>query len=283
MVAIHVMDQEADDYAVFAALQAAQLRYVVRAAAQRKTTRKQSVTEVLGAQPATLFRTVALTPRRPQDSARTKGRHPVRLERDATLQVRWGTVTLQRQCRSTAANRTLSLTAVHVWEPDPPPGAVPIEWMLFTSEPVQTVHDAEAVVDHYRARWLIEEYFKALKTGCAFEKRQLTTFEGLVRALAIFVPMAWRLLVLRHLGRATPGRLADSPLDPAQVHLLRKLLERRRYQLAPHPTSRDVMLGVAALGGHIRNNGDPGWLVLGRGLTRLLEAEVGWRLAREEM
>ena len=78
---------------------------------------------------------------------------------------------------------------------------MPIEWMLVASDAVQTVEDATAVVDHYRACWLIEDYFKAIKTGCAFEKRQLTTFDGLVRALAIFVPMAWHLLVLRHLGR----------------------------------------------------------------------------------
>ena len=41
-------------------------------------------------------------------------------------------------------------------------------------------------------------------------------------------------------------------------------------------------LGFAALGGHIKNNGDPGWIVLGRGFTRLAEAEVVWQLAREE-
>ena len=41
------------------------------------------------------------------------------------------------------------------------------------------------------------------------------------------------------------------------------------------------MLGVAALGGHIANNGPPGWIVLGRGLTRLRDGEVGWQLARE--
>jgi hypothetical protein len=283
VTAIHVMDQEADDYDVLAALQDAQQRYVVRIAPHRATTTTQRVSTVLSTQPATLLRTVPLTPRRPHEAARTKGRHPVRAERDATLHVRWGTITLRRQCRSASAHRTLALTAVHVWEPDPPVGEVPIEWMLATSDPVHTVADAVAVVDHYRARWLIEEYFKALKTGCAFETRQLTTFEGLVRALAIFIPMAWRLLVLRHFGRATPARPVDPPLDAEQLHLLRTLLVRRRYQLPHGPTIRDVMLGIAALGGHIRNNGDPGWIVLGRGLTRLLDAEVGWRLAREEM
>lgn len=191
VTALHVMDQEADDYDVLAALHDAQLRYVIRADPQRQTTdAKQSVREVLARQPATLFRTVRLTPRSARKAERTRGRHPARDEREATLHMRWGTVTLKRRQYTEARTPTLSLWAVHVCEPQPPRGEAPIEWMLFTSEPVETVDAATAVVDHYRARWLIEEYFKALKTGCAFEKRQLTTFNGLVRALAIFVPMA---------------------------------------------------------------------------------------------
>jgi hypothetical protein len=280
--AIHVMDQEADDYDVLAALHHAQLHYVIRADPQRQTTEaKQTVHDVLARRPATVFRTVRLTPRSERKAERTRGRHPARDERDATLQLRWGSLTLGRRQYSAARTPTLSLWAVHVFEPHPPHGEAPIEWMLFTSDPVETVDDATAVVDHYRARWVIEDYFKALKTGCAFEKRQLTTFDGLVRALAIFIPMAWRLLVLRYLGRAASPLPVTRYVDAEQLHLLRKLLDRRRYHLPPRPTIREVMLGIAALGGHITNNGAPGWLVLGRGLTRLLDAEVGWRLARE--
>jgi hypothetical protein len=153
--------------------------------------------------------------------------------------------------------------------------------MLFTSEAVSSLAEATSVVDHYRARWVIEEFFKALKTGCAFEKRQLTTFDGLVRALAIFIPIAWRLLVLRSLGRAPRQRPARRVLDVEQLLLLRALLADRGYSLPGNPSIRDAMLGIAALGGHIRNNGDPGWLVLGRGFTRFIEAEAIWRLARE--
>jgi len=282
VAAVHVMDQEADDYDVLAALHDASLRYVIRADPQRQTTdAKQSVHDVLARQPATLLRTVRLAPRSARKAERTRGRHPARDERDATLHMRWGAVTLKRRQYTESRTPTLALWAVHVFEPHPPPGDTPIEWMLFTSEAVETADDATTVVDHYRARWLIEDYFKALKTGCAFERRQLTTFAGLVRALAIFVPLAWRLLVLRHLGRATSSLPVARCLDAEQLHLLRKLLDRRRYHLPPRPTIRDAMLGVAALGGHITNNGAPGWLVLGRGLTRLLDAEVGWRLARE--
>jgi hypothetical protein len=107
------------------------------------------------------------------------------------------------------------------------------------------------------------------------------TYAGLVRALALFIPMAWHLLVLRHLGRTDSRLPAARYFDREQLVLLRKLLAQRRYRLLPRASLRDVMLGIAALGGHIANNGPPGWIVLGRGLTRLLDAEVGWRLARQ--
>lgn len=48
------------------------------------------------------------------------------------------------------------------------------------------------------------------------------------------------------------------------------------------PTAREALLAVAALGGHIKNNGDPGWLVLGRGLFDLLLLEMGWRARGEK-
>jgi hypothetical protein len=282
VTAVHVMDQEADDYDVLSALHTAGLHYVIRADPRRQTTEAHlGMKAVLARQPGTVFRTVPLTPRSAKTASRTRGRYPARTERQATLHVRWGTVHLKRSSYNDAAVPTLTLHAVHVVEPAPPRGAVPIEWMLVTSEPVHTLADATAVVDHYRARWVIEEYFKALKTGCAFEKRQLTSLAGLVRALAIFVPMAWRLLVLRHLGRAPDPLPVGDVLDATQVLVLRQLLATRRYHLPPQPTLQEAMLGVAALGGHIKNNGAPGWLVLGRGLTRLLDTEVGWRLARE--
>ncbi len=216
--AIHVMDQEADDYDLLAALQQAHGRYVIRACPKRQTVdAKLAVTAILARQPATLFREVPIAPRSVQKEVKTRGRHPARAERLATLEIRWGTVTLPRRQDNEARDRTLTLQAVHVAEPNPPTGETPIEWMLFTSEAVDGLEDATAVVDHYRARWIIEEYFKALKTGCGFEKRQLTSLPALLRALALFIPLAWRLLVLRHLGRAPQPRPASDVLDPTQL------------------------------------------------------------------
>jgi IS4 transposase len=45
-----------------------------------------------------------------------------------------------------------------------------------TTEAVETAEQVAAVVDAYRARWLIEEFFKALKTGCGFEAGSVRNF-----------------------------------------------------------------------------------------------------------
>lgn len=277
--AIHIMDQEADDYCVFSALLARNVRFVIRAESGRLTADKVRTDEFLAQEPTRFFRNVPIAARSKKQATR---QHPVRQERIAELHVRAGTIDLRRPPTGRGAELdNLSLQALHVYEPSPPAGEDAVEWMLFTSEPVCSLEQIAESVDHYRARWLIEEYFKALKTGCAFEKRQLCTLDALLRALGLFVPMAWGLLTLRNLGRDDPTRDARDVFTTDQLRLLRALLTKRRRTLAATPTIRDVMLAVAALGGHIKNNGDPGWIVLGRGFRRFSEAEEVWALATQ--
>ena len=72
-------------------------------------------------------------------------------------------------------------------------------------------------------------------------------------------------------------------LTPRQLKCLAgTLIKRGRPELPVKPTVRDALLGVAGLGGHIKNNGDPGWIVLGRGLDELLSIELGYSLAVDE-
>jgi len=272
------MDQEADDYNVFSALCVASLSFVIRVDPLRRTAEKLQTSAALATVPATLFRSVQISSR---SKAQASEQHPQRKTRHATLSVRASTVTLNRPQSAPAAKLdSVSLNAVHVFEESPPEGEEPIEWMLFTTEPVGTLAEIEAVVDHYRARWVIEEYFKSLKTGCGFQKRQLCSYQGLLRALALFIPLAWTLLQLRTLGRETTARPATKVFSREQLKLLRAILDKRRRKFPDNPTVRDAMLGIAALGGHIKNNGDPGWQVLGRGLHRFSEFEEGWNLAR---
>jgi hypothetical protein len=160
---------------------------------------------------------------------------------------------------------------------DPPAGETPVEWILLTNLPLETAADVEFAVDCYRARWLIEEFFKALKTGCQYEKRQLESSHSLLNALAVLAPVAWRLLLLRYLSRHVPDAPAQTALTPTQIDLLRAVSKK---PLPRHATVRDALLAVAKLGGHLTSNGDPGWIVLGRGFHDLLIMELAWRAAR---
>lgn len=279
--AIHVMDQEADDFLLMSELTEAGLRFVVRGSGSRATAAVQkTVAATMRGARGVLFRTVAVNARR----LSSRKSRPTRSERIAEFSVRWAHIDIRKpsSLREEGVVRDLPVTVVHVYEAKPPKGEAPIEWFLFTNEDVQTLADVERVVDHYRARWVVEEFFKALKTGCAVERRQLTTFDALNRILGVLLPIAWRLLLLRHLGSKTESGPSSEVMTESQIELLRVLLKARRPKdvLPDKPSVRDVMLGIAALGGHIPNNGEPGWIVLGRGFQIHADAEILWDAMR---
>jgi hypothetical protein len=170
----------------------------------------------------------------------------------------------------------LSLNFVHVREVDTNGTEPPVDWVLATTESIETVAAIERIVDIYRSRWVIEEYFKALKTGCEYEKRQLESEHTLSNALAVLVPIAWQLLLLRSLARTDDKAPAAAALSKTQLTILAAVSKK----LPKEPTVRQALLAVAGLGGHIKNNGEPGWIVLGRGFQHLLALEQGWKIAR---
>src|SRR6185295_1193455 len=101
-----------------------------------------------------------------------------------------------------------------------------LQWFLLTDLPIATSEEIAFAVDCYRARWTIEEYFKALKTGCQYEKRQLESAHSLLNALAVLAPVAWRLLLLRYLARHAPDRPATDALTPKQLEVLQAVAKR---------------------------------------------------------
>lgn len=280
---IHVMDRAGDSYELFAAMLQHGDRFVVRLNHDRRVVTEDGAghlhemaarTPVLGARP------VRLSTRRVGDrSPKARQQHPPRAGRVAMLQFAARPLTLQRPHGGRYAHvpPTLPLHVVYAWEMAPPRGETPVAWQLLTTEPIDTFEQVLRIVDWYRARWVIEEFFKALKTGCAYEKRQLESLATLLIALALLAPIAWQLLRLRHVARALPDSAATTVLSPRQLQVLQAAPVGAR--LAPTPTVGEVLLTLARLGGHLRQNGDPGWLVLGRGMQKLLWMEAGWAAA----
>jgi hypothetical protein len=286
--AIHAMDREADSYALMAELVANGRRFVIRMAqATRRLAEGEPHDVGTAIQRARTIanREVPICARGVNKMPSYRKHHPPRRARVAKLEVSTETVTLVRpEAASRCRTKELVVNVVRVFEADPPGGEPPVEWRLWTTEPVETAEQALAVVDAYRCRWVIEEYFKALKTGCSFEQRQLESTHALVNALALFTPIAWRLLVLRTLARERPEQPAAPMFSDSLLKCLRFVLQRRkRPDLPPIPTISDVLLGIAAVGGHIKNNGIPGWAVIGRGYDQLLLVHLGYDIAQQEI
>jgi hypothetical protein len=284
-VAVHVMDREGDSYALLAALVAMGARFVVRMAGDKRPlagTPTTRIGAVLAQQLIIAKREVAITARGRSKMPAYRKHFPERNARTAHLHMTaTQVVVLRPDSASHSAAETLTLNAVRVFEPNPPEGEAAVEWRLWTTEPIDNAQQVLAIVDAYRCRWVIEEYFKALKTGCAIEKRQLESSQGLQNTLAVFVPIAWRLLRMRSLSRRDDATPATEVLTPAMIVCLRTALRKRGKPLPPKPTVQHALLGIAALGGHIKNNGHPGWIVIGRGFDKLLAQVEGYETARE--
>lgn len=164
----------------------------------------------------------------------------------------------------------LPLYVVYVVEVDPPRGEKPVEWMLLTNEPVRTFDDAWRVAGWYERRWVIEEYHKALKTGCRIEDLQFAHAQRLQPAIALLSAVALTLLGLRDASRRP-----DAHTRRATMLLAREYIEVlslwRHGKLRSDLTIHDFFFALARLGGHQNRKHDhrPGWLVLWRGWMKL--------------
>ena len=192
--------------------------------------------------------------------------------REARVAIGWAKVTLLAPKQPRGETRRVPLTTwvICVREIDPPPGVEPLEWILLTNVPVETLADALARVGWYEARWVVEEFHKAQKTGCGVEDLQFTAEERLQPAIALLSVVATHLLALRDASRR-----ADAATRPAAelfpVSWLRILSLWRWREVRPAMTVHEFFFALARLGGHQNRKGDhpPGWLVLWRGWTKL--------------
>jgi hypothetical protein len=269
------MDREGDAFELLTDLASGGHGCVVHASHDRSTVAGGATSESLQAEPFVVTRDVSLGARSANRPPRSRKSHPARYQRKATLGIRAAAVTLRRP-KGLAHDHpdTLDIHVVEVVELHPPPDVTPVRWVLWTNLPIQTTADLERIVDIYRRRWVIEELFRALKTGCAYPDRQAESLDALLRTHALLLPVAVQLLNLRVVADTDPKAPCTTVLSQRQVDVIRA--SRPDLKLTKRSDARQAMLAVATLGGHLKNNGDPGWMVLGRGLRHVLELESGW-------
>jgi hypothetical protein len=284
---VHVADREADDYTLFWKVLQLQQDFVIRLRNDRMAREvgdeildgEWSLLHVIAAEMTGEFcRMVPLSKRGAKGITVRAKTHPPREERCAKLHYGASEVELKKP-RNLPADEyppSLHLWLVRVWEEKPPAGEKAIEWLLLTSEPCEGATEIARVVDIYRSRWMIEDFNKALKTGCALEERQLESRHALLNLLALMIPIAVHLLWLRTCARDMPDAPATDVLTPLQLTVIRHLAHRK---LPEHPTAAQALWSLAGIGGHIANNGWPGWQVLGRAFVEVAHGTKLWEAA----
>jgi hypothetical protein len=262
----HVFDRGADNFEVYCHLLLQQTQWVVRAAQLKR----------LVVNPA--GQTVQL-----RDHLKTlpvAGTYQLTVvanekqtARTVQVEVRFDSVGLPRprdcgryarQCGITF----LTMNVVEVLEVNPPTGQDPLRWVLFASHQVATFTDARQVIEFYEKRPLIEEFHKALKTGCRLEERLYETARRWEAITAMLAIVAVRLLQLKTVAKAEPDRPAEEVVPLKWIQMLAAVRTGKHKNIR---TARDFMRGLAGLGGHLgrKSDGEPGWITLWRGFNKL--------------
>lgn len=228
-----------------------------------------------------LFEAVSRLP--VQDRYRlTLQRRPDRPEREALVELRYGSMTLKQPQRAETERETLVVGVVDVIEPHPPKGQKAVHWLLLTSLAVTTREDAQQMVQWYSYRWLIERFHFVLKSGCRIEERQLRSRDRLECLLGVFNLVAWQLLWLTYQARQTPEAGCLVALEEDEWQALYAHIHQTTDMPPTLPTLYEVTRWIAQLGGFLGRTGDgePGVKVLWRGWSRLQDIVATWRLLR---
>ena len=212
---------------------------------------------------------------------------PGRKAREAELAVRFSPVTLSKPQNGAARDlpATVVLTLVDIREVSMPEDGEPIHWRLLTTHPVPTVGEARRIVDLYRMRWTIEEFFRTLKTaGFDIEEADIgepQVMTNFVTAATVAAVTVMQLVKAR--DGTTDRQLADAfeandqpILEAVSAHLEGKTARQKN----PHPKGSLAFAAwvIARLGGWTGYYGKPGPQVMRRGLDDFRRIKFGTTL-----
>ena len=272
---VQVADREADIFELFAQPRAAHSELLVRAKTNR--TVKHELGKLFPALAASavvaeITVNVRRTPQRPARCARVTIR-----AMQVTIEVPEYLARLKPELCA------IELNALLVEERTPPSdGGKPICWKLLTSLPIDSFEQATQAVRWYSYRWLIERFHYTLKSGCKIEDLQLQQKSRLLKALATYSIVAWRLMAMTYQTRLTPAANCEIIFKPEEWRLLRRKFVPKSRAKKP-PTLHQATIWLAKLGGFLdrKGDGEPGIKTLWRGYTKLQHLLEGTQLAKK--
>jgi hypothetical protein len=235
--------------------------------------------EELLAAPVLDRRTITVRGRTAKVACEDRGRRQPRKSRQAVVEVRAVRVTLRAPNRKAGQLADATVNAVLITEINPPADDVPVEWLLLTSLPIDTVDQVRLIIHYYSNRWMIEVFFRVLKSGCRVEDRRFEEMDRLLPCLAVYLIVAWRVLFVCRLGRSCPEISCEAVFEPAEWKSV-YMVVRRQPPPKVAPKLQEMIRLVAQLGGYVNRKRDdePGPQTVWLGLQRLHDITLCWQV-----
>jgi Transposase Tn5 dimerisation domain len=174
----------------------------------------------------------------------------------------------------------IDLNAILVEEENVSSDVEPIRWLLLTTLKVEAFDELVRCIRWYSYRWLIERYHYVLKSGCGLEQLQLETSDRIIRALATYSIVAWRLLWLTYESRVNGQQPCDTVLEDHEWQALYCHVHNCLTLPPVPPSLHQTVRWIAQLGGFLGriHDGEPGVKTIWRGLRRLHDIASTWKL-----
>jgi Transposase DDE domain len=217
---------------------------------------------------------------------------PRRKEREAELAVRFSPVVLRKPRHGAAPDlpATIALTMVDVRETSIPQDGKPIHWRLLTTHAVTNLGEARRIVDSYRMRWGIEEFFHTTKTaGFDIEAADIGEPQVMIKFVAAVAVAAVTVMQLVKARDGTTGQNLADAFEPADQSILEAVSTQLEGSTArqknPHPKGSLAFAAwvIARLGGWTGYYGKPGPQVMRRGLDDFQRIKYGASLGLQHV
>jgi hypothetical protein len=271
---ILIGDSEADIYELFSEPRetghSRPLEILIRGCQERATTQSgRSILDHARATPCLYTATVNVSSRKAKTKVETRKRASDRPARVANVEVRACKTTLRAPWRHDRKLPDITINIVLVEETGTPKGQEPLQWILVTTLPIETDDQVRSIVKYYCHRWGIEIYFKTLKSGCRIEERQFEFLDREMNCIALYMIIAWRVLLLCRLGRMCPDMNCEHVFEPSEWKAVYLVVTRKDPPKTP-PRLNEMIRLIASLGGYVnRAKTEPGTQTLWIGLQRM--------------
>ena len=277
---ICVADSEADIYEMFSEPRATsdgQLHLLVRACQDRALTdHEENCFEAVRATPALYQCSVSISAREPKIKSDKRKRRQRRDARIAEVEIRATTVALRPPHRPDRKLPVVTVSLVLVEEANPPDGETPVQWLLITTLPIDSLEQVRQIISYYCVRWQIEIYFRTLKSGCKIEACQFEKLDRLLNCLAVYAIIAWKIMYLCRLGRECPDLDCEVIFETSEWKSVYMIVRNEEPPTTP-PKLNTIIRMIATLGGYVdRKSTEPGPQTLWLGLQRVHDLSAAW-------